>query len=327
MKKEFFLLCMIGIWCSCNHQQVVINNENNLPKEEVLVPTFSADSAYHYIAKQVSFGPRVMNSKAHDNCRDYLVNQLSLFVDTVYKQETTLRSWDNQVISICNIIGSINPNEDKRIVLFSHWDSRSYADNDANESNWRKPIDGANDGASGVGVLLEVARQLSLKNARVGVDIIFFDAEDGGVPSFEEYYGDSSETWCLGSQYWSSHPHVRGYKAKYGILLDMVGGKNPVFPKEYFSVTFAGGLVDKIWNEADRLGYSNVFVNTREGGITDDHYFVNTIAQIPTVDIIHYEKGSGFISTWHTQEDVLENIEKSTLQKVGEVLLSIIYKE
>ena len=126
--------------------------------------------------------------------------------------------------------GSFNPDKDKRILLFAHWDTRPYSDHDPDPANHKKPLDGADDGASGVGALLEIARQMGMKAPEVGVDIIFFDAEDYGTPEFaKDRYNDTSDTWCLGSRFWGKNPHKPGYKAEFGILLDMVGAKDAVF--------------------------------------------------------------------------------------------------
>ena len=212
-------------------------------------------------------------------------------------------------------------------MLCAHWDSRPYADQDE-KSNHQKPIDGANDGASGVGVLLEIARQIQQQAPQVGIDLIFFDSEDYGTPDF--YEGTyKPDTWCLGSQYWGRIPHVPDYKARFGILLDMVGGKNATFYYEAFSKQTANNAMKKIWKMADHLGYSNYFIKEDGGQITDDHIYVNQYRQIPCVDIIHYDTqtNTGFNPTWHTLEDNLENIDKATLQAVGQTVMGVIYNE
>ena len=147
-------------------------------------PSFNADSAYAYVEKQVSFGYRVPNTPAHKACGDYLVSELKRFGAQVYEQEATLKAYDGTPLESRNIIGSFNPDKDKRILLFAHWDTRPYSDHDPDPANHKKPLDGADDGASGVGALLEIARQMGMKAPEVGVDIIFFDAEDYGTPEF-----------------------------------------------------------------------------------------------------------------------------------------------
>ena len=168
----------------------------------------------------------------------------------------------------------------RRVLLCAHWDSRPYADQDADKTKHHSPILGVNDGASGVGVLLEVARQLQQQAPAIGIDIIFFDAEDYGIPYF--YQGAyKNDTWCLGSQYWGRVPHVDGYNARYGILLDMVGGKNATFYKEQFSQRTAGKYVNKIWNTAHRLGFGNFFPKEKGTEVTDDHMYVYTCGRFP----------------------------------------------
>ena len=192
-----------------------------------------------------------------------------------------------------------------------------------------KPILAANDGASGVGILLEVARQLSIKKPTIGVDIIFFDAEDYGKPSGIVYDETSSKTWCLGSQYWSNNLHKENYTAEYGILLDMVGTANAYFTQESISLNYASTIVQKVWSNAHKLGYSNYFVNKRTQFVgTDDHQYINTLTKIPCIDIIHYEKSTGnFHPSWHTHNDNMDIIDKVTLGVVGETLLATIFSE
>jgi len=289
-------------------------------------PTFDADSAYLYVKEQVDFGPRYPNNEAHGKCAKYLENKLKSFGLKTNTQIGKAVTFNNKKITIKNIIGEYNPNASKRILLFAHWDTRPFADQDTKDMT--KPILGANDGGSGVGVLLEVARQLMLLKPSVGVDIIFFDAEDYGQPSgisSDEY---SSETWCLGSQYWSKNPHKENYKAEYGILLDMVGSANANFAQEGGSLNHAPLVVQKVWENAKKLGYNNYFVFNRMGELIDDHKFVNEIIGIPSIDIIHYENNRrGFHPTWHTHHDNMDVIDKKTLAAVGEVLLYTIYQE
>ena len=294
----------------------------------VQVPQFDADSAYKYIQAQVDFGPRTPNSKGHVACGDYLAAKLAEHGAKVISQNAELPAYDGTLLKARNIIGSFKPESKKRIALFAHWDTRPWADNDPNEKNHHTPILGANDGASGVGVLLEIARQIQQQAPQIGIDLIFFDSEDYGTPDF--YEGTyKPDTWCLGSQYWGRIPHVPDYKARFGILLDMVGGKNATFYYEAFSKQTANNAMKKIWKMADHLGYSNYFIKEDGGQVTDDHVYVNQYRQIPCVDIIHYDTQSntGFNPTWHTLDDSLENIDKATLQAVGQTVMGVIYNE
>lgn len=293
-------------------------------------PVFDGDSAYANVAQQVAFGPRVPNTAAHKACSKYIASELKRFGAKVYQQETTISAYNGTQLQCCNVIGSFNPENNKRILLFAHWDTRPFSDEDANADNFRKPIDGADDGASGVGVLLEVARQLGLKNPNIGIDIALFDAEDYGVAKFDrEKYQDTNESWCLGTQFWTKNPHVKGYKADYGILLDMVGAKNAVFYKEYTSMRYAARFVDEVWDTARELGYGKYFIASEGGAIVDDHEFVIKGLNIPCLDIINYDPQTetGFASYWHTQNDNMQNIDRDVLKAVGQTLLETIYKQ
>lgn len=293
------------------------------------VPVFDADSAYQYTKSQCDFGPRVPNSKAHKACAKYLASKLRSFGAQVTEQEADLIAYDGQMLHCVNIIGSYKPESKKRIALFSHWDSRPFADHDPDIENRYTPIDGANDGASGVGMLLEIARQIQKKSPEMGVDIIFFDAEDYGAPEY--YKGEKKEEhWCLGSQYWARQPHINDYMARYGILLDMVGGKDATFYYEYYSMQYASKLTKKIWAVAKEIGYGKYFISEQGGGVTDDHVFVNQIMHLPTTDLIPYEesnKHSTFGSTWHTLNDNMSAISVETLKAVGQTIITVVYRE
>ena len=294
----------------------------------VSVPAFNADSAYRYIQAQADFGPRVPNTAAHRACGDYLAAKLEQFGATVYSQYADLVAYDNTILKARNIIGAYNPESRRRVLLCAHWDSRPYADEDPDRKKHRTPILGVNDGASGVGILLEIARQLQRQAPAIGIDLIFFDAEDYGTPYF--YQGDyKPDTWCLGSQYWARVPHVDNYNARYGILLDMVGGRNATFYKERFSVRTAGSQVEKIWDTAHRLGFGTFFPQTEGTEVTDDHVYVYNLRKIPCVDIINYDPAcdTGFGDFWHTTGDTMDVIDKSTLTAVGQTVLEVIYNE
>ena len=290
-------------------------------------PTFEADSAYTYVANQVAFGPRVPNSKAHKQCGDYLAAELTRFGAQLYVQEANLKAYDGTLLEARNLIGSYNPELSKRVLLFAHWDSRPYSDHDPDPANLRKPLDGADDGASGVGVLLEIARQLGQQAPNIGVDILFCDAEDYGTPEFVDDY--QPDTWCLGSQFWAKNPHVKNYKAEFGILLDMVGGKGATFFREFQSMRSAAPIVQMVWSKARDLGYGKFFINADGGAITDDHQYVISGRGIPSIDIINYDPDTetGFASYWHTQKDNMDNIDRETLKAVGQTVLEVIYNQ
>ena len=289
-------------------------------------PVFNNDSAYAFVEKQVAFGPRVPGSEAHALCAEYLINSFSEWADTIYVQNFTATIYDGSKLPGKNIIASFSPEKSIRILLGAHWDSRMFADHDPDEANHRKPILGANDGASGVGVLMEIARLLKNEKPNVGIDIILFDVEDQGTPIFE--YGNNKEdTWCLGAQYWALNRHVPYYQAKYGILLDMVGYSKPHFTMEDVSMHFAPGIMNKVWDIAAELGYQSIFSRARTGAIIDDHLYVSRDANIPMIDIVQYSRDGNFFEHWHTVNDNMDVIDKETLGIVGNVVLTTIFSE
>ena len=289
----------------------------------VETPIFNADSSFAFVKKQVDFGPRVPGTSAHKMCRDWFVQQLKSYGWQVQIQEFKETSYEGKPLVGYNIIAQFQPQIAKRILLAAHWDARPKADKDTERTN--EPIDAASDGASGPGVLLEIARGLSQTKVKpnVGVDLIFFDLEDLG--STEDVTGNS---WALGSQYWSKNIQPVGYKPYYGILLDMVGAKGATFPLEGSSMQYAPGIVQRIWNTAADLGYSNLFIQEPGAGITDDHTAVNEIAKIQMIDIIDLKNGNDvFPSYHHTHKDNLANIDKQTLKAVGQTLFQVLYRE
>jgi glutaminyl-peptide cyclotransferase len=292
----------------------------------VATPDFNADSAFVYISQQTEFGPRIPNSEAHLKCALFLEEKLRSYGAEVIVQQAGLKAYNGKILNARNIIAAFNPGVQKRILLCAHWDTRHIADQDALHLN--KPFDGANDGASGVGVLIEVARMLSIVSPNVGVDIILFDAEDYGQPE-NSGYPEMKDSWCLGSQYWARNLHKPNYTASYGILLDMVGAKGATFKMEGTSMHFAPGIMEKVWKTASRIGYSDYFSFERTGPIIDDHLYVNRITGIPTIDIIHHDMGtrSGFFKHWHTTGDNMDVIDRNTLKAVGQTVMEVIFTE
>ncbi|MDQ3142634.1 MAG: M28 family peptidase [Bacteroidota bacterium] len=289
------------------------------------IPVFDKGKAFSNARQQVSFGPRVPNSEAHKKCKEWLVSQFEQFGLQIFQQNFTARAYTGDSLFCTNIIAIQNPKSKHRIILAAHWDSRPFSDHDPDTSLHKIPVDGADDGASGVAVLLEVARCLQQNPLiNIGVDIILFDAEDYGQDS-----GNNPESWCLGSQFWSKTPHIVGYKADYGILLDMVGATNPRFSVEGYSEYYAPKVVKKVWDLAAKEGYEKYFIKETVGAVTDDHYFVNTIARIPMINIINRPAGSktGFVHHWHTQKDKIDVIEPISLEMVGNLLLKLLYLE
>lgn len=321
--------CLFGlIACSCGQKATSNSDTTSVDKYAQVSPDFNSDSAYHFVDKQVAFGPRVPNTAQHVACGDYLVAELKRFGANVIEQKADLKAYDGTILKSRNIIAEFYPEKKDRILLFAHWDTRPFSDQDPDQNNHRVPVLGANDGGSGVGVLLEVARVLQNKTPELGIDIIFFDSEDYGTPSFVNDAAPG-EWWCLGSQYWSKNPHIKGYKARFGILLDMVGAPDAKFVKEAISRQYANGIVEKVWGTARSLGYGKYFIDKNGGGIIDDHVPVNENLRIPSIDIIQYDEnsGSGFGWYWHTTKDDMNSISKETLKAVGQTVLEVVYKE
>ena len=291
-------------------------------------PQFSGDSAYAYVQKQVAFGPRVPNTEAHRQCGDYLIRSLRRFTDSTNVQAGTVTAYDGTRLAMRNIMGFINPEVRPRIILCAHWDTRPFADFDENKSRQREPILGANDGASGVGVLLELARQMKKNPPPVGVQFIFFDAEDYGRPAFEGNFSGQNNTYCLGSQYWARKLPPGDYIADWGILLDMVGSPEAQFYQEGFSREYAPWLVNRVWKTATHLGYSGYFIFEQTGYVTDDHRYMNQIANIPTIDIIDYtpKRPRGFGAYWHTHDDDMDVVVPETLEAVGRTVEAVVYQ-
>lgn len=275
---------------------------------------FNGDAAYELTRQQCDFGPRVPATSAHAKCADWLIATLKTSCDTVILQTGTVQTATQGALGIKNIIGIINPDASQRLLLLAHWDTRPWADNDPDPANHKRPVLGANDGASGVGVLLQLAQQLKAEGTTLGIDIVLVDAEDMGE-------NDNEDSWGLGTQYWAAHPHVQGYKPLFGILLDMVGAPDATFSREYYSMQYASGVVDLVWS----LAAGSHFKNVQGGAVTDDHVFINR-AGIPCVDIIDMRSDSdtGFCPEWHTIDDTMPHISAATLGEVGQTLLNVI---
>lgn len=294
---------------------------------------FQADSAYAFCAAQCSFGPRTMNSEAHEKCAAWIADNFRRYGCEVELQQADLKGYDGTTLKSTNIIARMpsRQGETTRILLCAHWDSRPWADNDPDSANWKKPVMAANDGASGVAVMLEMARLLQHNDTvPVAVDFVCFDAEDWGVPQWSDA-ADDGNSWALGAQHWAkAYADSGSQRYRYGILLDMVGGQGARFFHEGFSLQHAGRLVDRLWSAASAAGYGSFFPMETGGYITDDHIPVNEVANIPCVDIInHYPdcNQSTFGPTWHTVSDDMQHIDKNTLKAVGQTLLQLIFNE
>lgn len=311
-----------------------IEETEEVAKVNPVGPSFNADSAYAFTKAQCDFGPRDMNSRGHDLCGEWIISKFKEYGCKVTTQDVTLAGYDGTKLRSRNIMASINPEATTRILLCAHWDTRPWADNDPDSANWRKPILAANDAASGVAVMLELARIIQeskpekMLNQQLGIDFVCFDAEDWGTPQWADV-ADNADSWALGAQYWSKNL-PQGYEARYGILLDMVGGVGAKFYREGMSMQYAPEIVKKVWRAAREVGFGSYFPKEDGGMITDDHVPVNQFAKIPTIDIIPFYpdcQQSSFGPTWHTLADNMENIDKNTLKAVGQTLVQVIYKE
>lgn len=320
--------CLIGLaaLASCKNRSAA-PDQSGADSTVLTAVQFNADSALAYVRAQCDFGPRVPNSAAHRACGDWIAAKFRAFGLEVAEQEAVFTGWDGKKLEGRNIVASYRPDAQERVVLAAHWDCRPWADADPDSSRHRQPVMGANDGASGVAVLLELARQADSLAPQVGIDFVCFDAEDYGAP----YWGTpdpDGKDWCLGSQLWARQAAQRGYRARYGVLLDMVGGRDARFCYEGFSRRYAEALMLRIWDTAEDVGAGQLFLKQDGSWATDDHLPMNEVAGIPTVDIVPFTgPEGGFGATWHTVSDTPENISKETLRLVGQTLMQLLSEE
>lgn len=328
LKKSVIVLFVFFV-ASCNHENKkpeTTPTTTEVKKPPVKIPDFNADSSFAFVKKQVDFGPRVPGTNAHAQCANWMVQTCKTYGLKTQIQSQTLSTFDGKKYQLKNIIAEYKPEKTKRILLCAHWDTRPWADRDSIDKY--KPFDGANDGASGVAVLLEIARAIQTAPLDYGIDFIFFDLEDYGQNDSDDRYPEQENTWCLGSQHWAKNPHKPNYYAQYGILLDMVGAHEPVFPKEGISMYYASDVVNKVWGHAQQIGYANNFTNALAPQITDDHLYVNLHAGIKCIDVLHYyAENRDFFKHHHRHGDNLKAIDKNTLQMTGRVVLQTLFEE
>lgn len=320
LKYATLIFIASAIITSCSDSGKEEKQQMVVSEKKVVFPTFNADSAYAFVQEQVDFGPRVPNTPEHAAAGDKIIARLETYGAEIKVQSFEATTYDGVELELRNIMASFNPTAKKRILLATHWDTRPWASKDAIDKT--AEFDGANDGASGVGVLLEIARTMNANNLPdVGVDLLFFDGEDWG-----EENGGSPESWCLGSQYWAKNKG--NYTAYYGILLDMVGAKGAQFPFEGYSHQYAKKILNKVWTAASKIGHGRYFVTAKPGAITDDHYHVNVTAKIPMIDILHHDPVNGYFGDFHhSTKDNMDIIDKGTLKAVGETVLYVVYGE
>jgi glutaminyl-peptide cyclotransferase len=279
---------------------------------ERVAPKISGDSAYQHIRTQTAFGPRVPNTEGHRNQLAWMLEYLRERADTVTVQSWTHTTKKGTELQLSNVFARFNPDAPDRILLVAHWDTRPTADEDPDAGKRSQPISGANDGASGTALLLEMANVMARSKPSIGVDLLFVDGEDY-----------ASGDMYLGAKFFAANLPP-SYRPLYGILVDMIADANPRYPVEANSKELAGEVVDRVWRTAEELGYGQYFRRSSQGAIEDDHMPLNH-AGIRTIDIIDFEYGSGN-EFWHTTQDVLENTSPRGLEVVGSVLLELIYR-
>ncbi len=322
MRLKFYLISSIAIMAlvGCKAQKQA--SESSAASESATAAPavdFNGDNAFQLVKEQCDFGPRVPGTAAHLKCAQWLEQSLRQSCDSVIVQEAQVKTFDGKTLNIKNIIGSFKPENSDRLLLLAHWDCRPWADNDPDPAKQKQPVMGANDAASGVAVLLELARLMKETQPNIGVDILLVDAEDWGT-------NDVEDSWALGTQYWAQHPHVAGYSPRFGILLDMVGARGAKFSKEIMSLQNASGVVEEVWRVARDSGFGNYFDNSPGGAITDDHIVVNRMG-IKCIDIIdmRIDNPTGFFDGWHTTGDTLDKIDPAVLKAVGQTVANVIY--
>ena len=336
-KKKIIFIAAIAVVAAASaiafalHSDKSENEADAAGNDTVNVPQFNVENAYKSIVEQCNFGPRVPNTDAHEKCADYIATAFEKLGYKVTLQTATLPRYDGVSMKNVNIFASCDTVSERRILISAHWDSRPWADQDDNEENHKKPVLAANDGASGVAVMLELARIIRQQQPGIAVDFVCFDTEDCGTPEWDKTGNDQKDeaTWCLGSQYFAANLPTPEYRPIYAVNLDMVGGKGAKFLQEGFSKRYAPNVVDKIWAAAALAGYSTVFPVQDGGYATDDHLPLIQIAGIPTVDIIpcYTDYENSFGPTWHTVNDTMENIDPNTLKAVGQTMVQVLFSE
>lgn len=307
---------MVGLIASCKADP---KPAAPATKPAIRVPKFESALAYQHIEKQLSFGTRVPGSDEHKACKDWIVETMQSYGWDVEEQQFSTEVYTGKEIEGTNIIAKYKPDAAPRILLGAHYDTRHIAEKDKDASKKNQPIMGADDGASGVGLLMSLAKTIGESELDIGVDIVFFDLEDYGHPD-----EDAPETWALGSVHWAKNVS-RTYKPRHAILVDMVGAKNATFARETYSYQVNPTLVNKIWKLAQDMGYGNYFVEGDHGGVQDDHISVINHAGIPMINIIHKTPAGTFGDYHHTHNDDISIIDQRTLKAVGQVLTAVIF--
>lgn len=291
--------------------------EAQKPAVTPTVPFFEGKRAFEYLTAQTDFGPRVPGSAGHRNCLNYLQTEMQKYADAVNVQPFIVTGYDKEILKLSNVISSFNLQAPTRILLIAHWDTRPRADQEKDPKRQKQFILGANDAASGIAVLMEIARHLKASPPSVGVDMVFVDGEDYGKESDNNFY-------LLGAKYFAKNL-PSGFTPAFGILLDMIGDKQLEIPKDRYSLEYAPDIVDLVWSTARELNVPQFVNTTSNGWITDDHLPLNQ-AGIKTIDLIDFNYPDSTNRYWHTAEDTPDKCSPESLEAVGKVLLHVIYR-
>lgn len=286
----------------------------SLPAAAVDRPAFGAGRAYDYLERQVAFGPRIPGTEGHARQLEWMKEFLAQRADTVSEQRFTHTTAGGETLRLTNLFARFRPGAEERILLVAHWDTRPLADQSPDPADRTLPVLGANDGASGTAVLLELANLFAERPPPIGVDLLLVDGED---------YGPTGEDMYLGAKHFAAH-QPPGYAPRYGVLLDMVGDRDPRFPIEGYSERYAPEVVQRVWGLAREMGYGDVFVSSPGLFIEDDHVPLNR-GGIRTIDVIDFEYGPEN-RYWHTPLDVPANTSPESLGIVGDVMAELVYR-
>ncbi len=299
MKTSIFVLSMIFIF-SCQTNEI----------------QFDEDSAFNWLEKQCEFGPRNPGSQGYFDCKDFLIQNLNGYSDTVFIQNFTYTELrENNTYDLSNIIAEFIIDSEKHILLGAHWDTRPWADQDLNPSNRFTPILGANDGASGVAVLMELAKMFNSDPPPVNISIVLFDGEDMGIEGIPNSY-------AKGSQYFAKNLPIK--KPDFGIIIDLIGDRILEIPIERNSYRVAPNLINELWDLAEKLELP-AFQNRLGYEIYDDHIPLWEFAGIPTIDLIDFNYPNQKVNYWHTLNDIPQNCSPESLDQVGQLLTNYIY--
>lgn len=304
---RFGLVTVILLFGACQETRVPIGPTPGRPR-------FDGEAALALVRAQVDFGPRVPGTEGHRRQLEWMVARLdSLAPDVVvdtFSHVTTM----GDSLQLFNVVARFRPEATRRILLLAHWDTRPRSDQAEDPAQQEIPVPGANDGASGTAVLLELASLLAENPPPMGIDLLLVDGED---------YGPESVDMFLGADRFASRLEEMQPRPVYGLLLDMVGDADAMFLQEELSAQLANVVVQKVWRAAQRLGYQEAFPDRIGERVYDDHVPLNE-AGLPTATVIDMEYGPNN-AYWHTPLDTPDRVSAATLEMVGEVVTELIY--